>query len=322
MLRGLAALCLVGCTAGSELDPVLESEHFQVHGDGPICPEITGWLEHYAHTFEATFAVSSPVIDYRLHRDTASLAESGCDSLGCAGAGAVDSVFPVHAHELVHVFAEQRGRPPHIFSEGLAEVFGCQPEEAAASIAIDRALVDEILSSGGFDAATRRGEPTYALAASLVRHLLDRFGDRAFFELYAETGHDFSRGQIADAFEARLGVDLDAELDRWAASPPSRICRRDVECSMFDLPPGVAVGARMMCGRLGSPAELTMTLEVDEPGPVSIEIAGDRLRGASIASCRGGPSRPVDGGVIDLEAGRHWLLVRGAEAGDRATIRW
>lgn len=324
MYRAVAALALAGCTSGPELETVVDSEHFRVRAEAgtSLCPEVTGWLEHYAQTLESLFAVSAPVIDYRLYKDAASLGAAGCASLGCAGAGAVDTIFPVHAHELVHVFAERRGQPPHVFAEGLAGVFGCQPSESPAPEAIDVSLVDEILTSEGFDAATARGEPTYPIAASLVRHLLDRFGDEAFLDFYAAAAHDLSRGEIAAVFAERLGAELDAELARWSASPPPRICRRDVECSMFSLPAGTLSEVELMCGRLGAPAELPLTIEVDEPGVYIVEVAGDGLRGASVGSCEGGAPRSIESGPVELEAGRHHLLVRGQRAGDAASIRW
>jgi hypothetical protein len=91
----------------------------------------------------------------------------------------IDSVREYHPHELVHAVAGRLGRPPLLFTEGLAVALtsegqwrGRDIDEIARAYVRSNRSIDPLLSDFGAEDPDR----DYALAASFVAFLLDRDG--------------------------------------------------------------------------------------------------------------------------------------------------
>lgn len=321
LLLGLALLA--GCASPPELELAFETEHFRyyVETSRPRCAAVTAWLEHYALSLERLFGISPGKIDYALYADTSSLAEAGCDSLGCARGTNVQSVFPVHVHELVHVYAEPLGRPPRAFAEGLASVLGCTSEQQAPTAA----PIEEILTTSGFARWPAAG--AYATSASFVRHLLDRYGMDRFLAFYARAGEHATLDELRTEFTRAFETSLDDELEAWRADPPARICDWQMECSMMNIAPDREIGIELLCGKTGPPAELAFRAEMEREGVLQLELDGTATHGVTIHRCDGGLVHEAafttePNHQISVDAGDYLIRVRGSEAQAHYKLRW
>jgi hypothetical protein len=178
--------------------------------------------------------------EYHRHSSAAEIrALAGFPATGVTAlaTGRVDSVLPYHPHELVHVVTGRLGRPPALFSEGLAVALtsggranGRELDDVARDFVAGRGQLVEVLRTFALDAAAR----DYALAGSFVAFLLDRYGSErmvAFLRtcpeprdsdhaLSAAYGRSFAT--LADEWETSLAAARGArpwyDVATWPAS--------------------------------------------------------------------------------------------------------
>jgi hypothetical protein len=164
-------------------------------------------------------------------------------------------------HELVH--AEIYGEHDSYLEEGIAELYGCpklggMPGERSVEAGLD--IRGAYIPHGD-----------YARAAHFSRFIVDRHGIDGFLRVRDSTSTESDHGSVSRAFESRLGVSLDAELERYA------------ETSEPCLDAGYRI-ALLECELPASPwreedggFELTVDLACDSPevfGPFRDEIFG------------------------------------------------
>ncbi len=127
-------------------------------------------------------APSERRVDYYRHASVAELQHLvGVPAYGVTNLDSlrIDSVREFHPHELVHAVAGRLGRPPLLFTEGLAVALSAEGHWRGQDIdAIARAYVS---TNRGIDLLLREfasedPEGDYAVAASFVAFLLDQGG--------------------------------------------------------------------------------------------------------------------------------------------------
>jgi hypothetical protein len=233
-LHAAAASIVLALACEPQLPPLqAESEHFRFYANDSefFCP---GVVESYERHYTALAPWLGVALDpeikisvYRHENEDALVAQ--CDRAvdGCA-IGRVVHVDNYQPHELVHAYASQLGRPPHLFSEGIAVVLGCgleahTPIDASADIRTmveSRTFVENLA--------------TYSRAGGFVRSVLDRHGRETFLRFYARVPFDASFAEIDAAFTEDFGESLDAAIDAWVGGPPQTragICLRVAECA-------------------------------------------------------------------------------------------
>jgi len=319
----IGAIALSGCHVEPSPEPTFETENFRYYVDSSRarCDRVTAWLEHYAMSLKRTLGTSPGKIDYHLYSDTVALTDSGCDALGCTTGNEVRSVFPVHSHELVHVYANALGHPPSLFEEGLASVLGCTSEPSTQTMT----NVDDVITSAGFEEAPRAD--AYATSASFVRHLRDRHGHEAFLDVYARLSHDASRTDISSAFVDAFRTSLNDEIAAWRAAPPTVICDRQIECSMMHIARERQTQVDLLCGRQGPPAELVFRVDIKRDSVFELEFSGSPTRGISIHQCSGTAmndfSQSTDGRyTAPLSPDSYLIRLRGDAVGKSHQIHW
>ncbi len=143
--------------------------------------------------------------------------DSGCPpaTRGCYQAGRVRTPLRLHRHELVHAYAEALwGRTHRFVAEGLAVSLAChRPHARAARMSWRQAFAE----------FQRAKASSYVVAATLVTHLLARYGTARFAAFHQRVPPDASLHALDDALRAIYGVSADA-LWRDAQAAGSASC--------------------------------------------------------------------------------------------------
>ena len=134
---GACSFAATACGASEEppgdFAPLFQTAHFDYHigPDASLpCHSAEEWLERYYAVFSSYMGVAlepGARIEYRLVGSASALAEHGCDVGmlgGCAWGTSILTTTPVSGHEIVHAVASLLGRPPRLFTEGLARILG------------------------------------------------------------------------------------------------------------------------------------------------------------------------------------------------------
>ena len=197
MLRRFAS-ALIALLAGSllpalavgaeqEFRRVAETEHARYFAPKGLRVDV-GRSEAYLMRLFQLFGVAPNErrVDYYRHASVEDLQRQvGISAYGVTNLDSlrVDSVRDFHPHELVHAVAGRLGRPPLLFTEGLAVALssegrwrGRDIDEIARAYVRTNHGIDPLLRDFGVEDPDR----DYALAASFVAFLLDRDGIEPF----------------------------------------------------------------------------------------------------------------------------------------------
>jgi hypothetical protein len=221
LLSPAVVTSMLGCTP--ELEPelgefVARGEHVEVWASEGL--EVCGGnVEHMDRFVERFREVVGPRPEgEEVHRyyvlDEADWLETACPerSEGCTAARRTVYTrvgIPV-LHELVH--AEIYGRHDSYLEEGIAELYG-SPKLASAP---GERSVEEGIDIRGIHIPAE----DYPRAAHFARFLVDRHGIDGFLRVRDRTAADSGYEAVDRAFEAELGVSLDAELDDYYEGYP------------------------------------------------------------------------------------------------------
>lgn len=177
--------------------------------------------EAFLQQLLALFPVSDVQIDFYRHSSPEQMQQafglpvSGLTNLA---SGRIDSVYSFHAHELVHAVAGRLGRTHVLFSEGLAvalsangQVRGRNVDQTAREFLANRGSLDQLLQAF----ASQDPDTDYAVAASFVSFLLDRFGIDSMVRFLQGCQ---SPSSFRSAFKAAYGRSI-ADLEfEWSKS--------------------------------------------------------------------------------------------------------
>jgi hypothetical protein len=185
----LVALLAGGALSARAADPdpefrrVAETEHARYFAPKGLKVDV-GRSETFLVRLFGLFGVapSERRVDYYRHASIEELKRRiGISAYGVTDLDAlrIDSVRDFHPHELVHAVAGRLGRPPLLFTEGLAVALSSEgrwrgkgiDEIARAYVRTNRGI-DPLVSDFGSEDPDR----DYAVAASFVAFLLDRDG--------------------------------------------------------------------------------------------------------------------------------------------------
>ncbi len=138
----------------------------------------------------------------------------------------IDSVRDYHPHELVHAVAGRLGRPPLLFTEGLAVALTSEGkwrerdiDEIARAYVRGNRSIDPLLRDFGAEDPDR----DYALAASFVAFLLDRDGIDAFVAFLRGCGpapEAYERAFVRAYGRGVRVLGVEWELSLLEAGPP------------------------------------------------------------------------------------------------------
>lgn len=209
-----------------------QSENFEVWAsDGLVaCGGTYEYTERWLAAFRlraGEYASNAAHILYWL--DDEEFGDDLCrpDAAACnyAESRVIYSTFNPAMHELVHGELGHL-RPPVVFREGVAELFG------ATRLDQDMTALATLWGRDRIPAAA------YETTGRFSRYLVDLFGPSAYFELYAALDGAVDRAAVAEGVHALLGADLDTlETDfeaTYAACTLDRWRIYDYECG--DLP--------------------------------------------------------------------------------------
>lgn len=352
---------MLGCAP--ELEPelgelVARGEHVEVWASEGL--EVCGGnVEHMDRFVERFREVVGPRPEAEaLHRyhvldeeDWEILEElGGCPrgSAGCtAGRRTVYARGVPYVHELVH--AEIYGRHDSYLEEGIAELFG-SPKLGSSP---GQASVEEGIDVRGVYLDYEH----YPRAAHFARFLVDRHGIDGFLRVRDRTTAESDYDAVDRAFEAALGVSLDAELDRYETYPDGCLDAGYrmplVECALpawpwidgeYELALDLACDSPDAMGPFRGEHFGLGAMQVDELGIYEIEYLAPGAEDAMawIVKCdsecaerpredRPDPWEPpfsvtvIPGGLrteIRLYPGKHWLrLARPSDSPGPVTLR-
>lgn len=201
-------------------------EYRWLDGDDVSLPD----RQRNAATFERVRAwlgvAAPPRVTYWKYPDPRTKEEvTGDGGNGHAGPDAIHTVWPVDAHEVVHVLTRRWGDAPALVAEGLAvHLSGAWQGRPVADYARDLVAqgrwvpLDELYATSDF-----RAHPdlvTYAEAGAFAEWLA-RKGPAPFRLLYERTKAGGASAEDRAAFQAVVGMDLatvDREVRGWLAS--------------------------------------------------------------------------------------------------------
>lgn len=128
----------------------------------------------------------------------------------------IDSVHDYHPHELVHAAAARFGRPPLIVAEGLAVALTSGGRWRGGDL--DEHALRAIEAGGGVEPFVARfteqvPDAAYAVAGSLVSHLLDRFGIEPLLEFMQGCGA--VGGRFETPFRRAFGLSFARATIDW-----------------------------------------------------------------------------------------------------------
>ena len=217
----LASLPLLGCP---ELPKIQwRGEHVDFAAENPelVCAGTREYLDQRTGRILERLDSDSTRIEYYFLDDIDDICPDREDVAGCAQEGVAYSQMVPHLHEIVH--ARTGNLMPRVLEEGLATYLGDPyPIREMAS----RERMAELLTSDidGID-----GESEYGRAAHFMAFLSERFGWDAVLGLDARLNLDSSVGQMDAAFEAVLGIGLEATLTEYETYPD---CTGTVDASL------------------------------------------------------------------------------------------
>ena len=235
----LPALALVACDgtgpelrAGDELTQTVQSAHFDFQyspGDGVDVEQMEayyGWLT------DRLGLAASARIEYRKYRNLDHM-ERVTDrrQMGWASEGRIHTIWPWDNHEVTHVvIGEHIGRPPALFSEGIAVAFHYWPGQDEADWPRwngehvhtltrlhrqHRRLpdLDELLRNGDF--RDFDDQVTYPMAGSFIVHMIERHGLEAVLEVMRRLDGIDDPDAIRSVVHDVLGMSLRQCWSTW-----------------------------------------------------------------------------------------------------------
>jgi hypothetical protein len=217
---------------GDSLTATVQSEHFVFHltpGD-VVAPDRA---EAYYDWVSAKLQLAAPTIQYFKYTDRAQMRRlTGQSANGWADPEhlAVHSIFPWEAHESVHVYSAQIGRPSDFFNEGLAVAFSVDPlagqfeptydgtnsvHDWARSHVSDLPPITTIVTTSAFRALNEF--EGYQTAGSFLDFLVRTYGASPLRFLFSMGTREDSRQRIESTFESAYGLTVDEADRRWRA---------------------------------------------------------------------------------------------------------
>ncbi len=160
-------------------------------------------------------------VQYYRHASVSSLAtQIGYQAFGVTDleTSRIDSTYEYHPHELVHAVAGRLGRPPLLFTEGLAVALTSRGSWRGRDL--DSVAREYLAGHGALypmlrEFALEDPDRDYAVTGSFVGFLLDRYGADPVIALLEGCGSDATRYERAlrDAYGKGL-ADLEREWSR------------------------------------------------------------------------------------------------------------
>ncbi len=217
----LASLTLLGCVELPDIQ--WRGEHIDFGAERPelVCAGTLEYLDRRAGQILERVGSESSRIEYYFLDDIDDFCSRDDVAAGCVSDGVVYSEFVPHLHELVH--ARSGDGMPRVLEEGLATYLG-DPYRIRGMVSRERLV--ELLTS---DIAGIETELEYGRAAHFIAFLSESYGWEAVLGLDAALSSDSSVAQIDAAFEAVLGVGLDAALAQYEGYPD---CKGQVDMSL------------------------------------------------------------------------------------------
>lgn len=291
-------LAASGCAERPPL--VLESRHFRIYRDEPVCVERGEWLDDSYEAIARYLGIdvsSQSAVDYVQFsspaeaKDACGLggSETGGGFVGCATDSTVYTSQDLHYHELVHVLTfHALGRAPAVLEEGLANFVGDGPWAEREIVEPGLEVIDWFVDSGFSEGSPTDRFRRYPEAQVFVAYLIRRAGITSFAELYRSLGRTPSRSSVDEAFEAHLGADLATVVGDWIAEGP-----RTLREASYLVP---------LCE---SPAL--------EPGPATLALT---------CGPHPDPLLPYDGAVrsFDVREGEPGVALRAGSTDDRGSL--
>lgn len=209
---------LAGCQPDARLlgERIYEGEDFDVYAsEGLVAcegtfPQMEGWLA--AFRAEVGETARGARLEF-FWLDEEEFGASPCDEHadGCADLD-TDRVYATLIplpHEIVHVELAH-ARPPDLFREGAAEMFGsARPGEQITTADVEELFVNDF------------GVREYAEAGKFNRFLYEALGRDDYFELYRSLPRDAGREEVDDAIQSVLSLELDDLLAEYRAFNPN-----------------------------------------------------------------------------------------------------
>jgi hypothetical protein len=276
------------------------------------------WFDHHwlAHAKYLGLPENPPrKFDYYKYRNRAELAELGCfssarsDSDGCfAAPNVVNSTREFHAHELIHAYMEQLGRPPRLFVEGIAIYLDCTSGASTRTPPLLGEWQPALLTEQGFLdlIQTQNLEGPYELAYSFVGHLVRRNGIAAFVRFYSSVQRTASLETVRAALEREYGP-YDTLIANWIDEATRRPEANDVQCiAECTSPPVDAMGSAASfepgCNLPNPDAIIkgaVRTFTIEEEDTIRLRISSEVARPArvSIEGCNGKEAARLVAGV-------------------------
>ncbi len=206
-----------------------------------------------------------------------------------------------HYHEATHAVLSAVGAPPDFFAEALAEMLDCGVSRWRGE-AVDRSFpIETLWTASGWK---QHGSTSHARTAAVafVRFLLDSHEPALFFQLYRKLPYSASDAEVRARFAETYGVDLDAAVAQWRASPTQHegeICRFLLDTC--DASPGLGVLApgNSTSFEFTSCVESAIPFVIADASPAVFSFAADReSRFAEIRACD-----------LSTDADRYWGYV-------------